>query len=65
MIIVKLRDKRHYQNTRLVFFNSENITLEIYTFVKKHKNVSIITGDNLLYSDREKFLTDYKSLGEK
>ena len=62
MITIFLKDKRHWNNKKIMFFHNESITLEIYTFVEKHKNVVRIDGYNICYYDRKKFLNDYKFL---
>lgn len=64
-VFVYLEDNRFQGNQRMEFFLEEMVTYEIYSFVKKHRNVLLVWGKDFMYADREAFLRDYKSVEGK
>lgn len=59
MIIVKLKDKRYYNNCKLKFFKDKIVTKEIIDFVKNNLNVFWIDCGTESYN-RKDFLNKYK-----
>lgn len=64
MIVVSSRDRRYGYGRKTMFFNTIDVTPEVYAYVKKKKETYLIRGYGWSYSDREKFLSDYKHLDE-
>ena len=59
MIMIKVRDNRNYKGFRLKFFDTLEVTEEVYDFVEKFENAYLIHVSSEFLT-REKFLFQYR-----
>lgn len=64
MIMVKIRDQRHFKGFRLKFFDTLEVTEEVFDFVEKFENAYLIHVSSDFLT-REKFLSQYREKFKK